>query len=204
VAVNAAPSSLAGRLTSRRVLRWLPWLSALVLAAGVIAFFVARSADNTAPGSKEHFSKQPVQRVAPPAKKVPLERAARVAAGDFILKAVQRKDAVAAYRLSGPQIRGGETLKQWKRDWNDPNVGVPIVPYTQPLLGAPIKVDASHPREAEIEVALVPKTKAAPNTPEGQAQLFLMILHKYGVGKNARWLVDYWAPRSSNALPTME
>jgi hypothetical protein len=122
-------------------------------------------------------------------KTVPLARAARLAAGDFILKAVQRKDATAAYRLSGPDIRGGETLAQWKRDWNDPDVGVPIIPFTQPIWKAPLKLDYSHPNEAQIEVALVPRSA-------GQAQLFIMVVHKYGKD----WRVNYWAPRSSPAL----
>ena len=173
-------------------MRWLPWLAGLVLVAGVVSFVVVHF-NNTAKPLPEKRS-GPVERAPNVVEKtVPLQRAARIVAGEFILKAVSRKDAVAAYRLSGPYIRGGETLKQWVRDWDNPNVGVPIVPFTKPIMAAPIKVDVSHPRHAEIEVALVPKTK-------GQAQLFLMMLDKIG----GRWFVNYFASRESPEMPAPE
>lgn len=161
-----------------------------MLVAGAIVFIVARSHGSTASNAPTKAKSTGV-----PAKQkaVPLASAVRVAAGDFILKAVQRSDATAAYNLSGPDIRGGETLAQWKRDWNDPNVGVPIVPFTEKLWRAPLKLDYSYSNDAQLEVILVSRSNRS-------GSLFIMGLHKYG----KRWLVNYWAPRASPPLPHPE
>ena len=175
-------------LRSRRFNRWLPWLSAAILVAG-IATFLGVYFGNTA-NSKETFSQQNAY-VAPKHKKVPLSQAARDAAGKFILSAVQRTNAVQAYKLSGPSIRGDETLKQWLRDWKNPNVGVPIVPYTQQIWAAPMKIDYSYPKEAGLEVILVPKKGK-------KSYEFVMVLKKI----SGSWVVDYWGPRESPGAPT--
>jgi hypothetical protein len=57
---------------------------------------------------------------------------------------------------------------------------------------ATFKIDESHPSEALLEVALVPKKGA-----EVKPQIFFIGLKKV----KGKWLVNYWAPRSSIAVP---
>jgi hypothetical protein len=174
-------------LTSRRVNRWLPWFAALVLAAGVIAVLFAYYG-NTAEPTSTPLENKPAY-VPKQQKSVPLSRSQRELAGKFILAGVMRRNPVLAYKLSGPDIRQGETLPQWIRDWKDPNGGVPIVPYTTALDKAPMHVETSTKTEAYLEVILIPK-----NGDPDQTTQFRLGMNAYGKGKNRRWLVDYWAP----------
>jgi hypothetical protein len=187
-------NSVQGILTSRRVNRWLPWVAGLVLAAGVIAF-LAVYFSNTAESTSTPLEKAPAY-VPKQEKSVPISRAQRELAGKFILAAVMRKDPVQAYKLSGPEIRQGETLKEWIRDWKNPNVGVPIVPYTVPLDKAPMRVDTSTKNEAVLEVILIPK-----NADASQTTQFWLGMNAFGKGKNRHWLVNYWAPSTRPSVP---
>jgi hypothetical protein len=187
-------NSVQGILTSRRVNRWLPWIAGLVLAAGVIAF-LAVYFNNTAESTSTPLEKAPAY-VPKQEKSVPIARAQRELAGKFILAAVMRRDPVQAYKLSGPDIRQGETLKEWIRDWKNPNVGVPIVPYTVPLDKAPMRVETSTKSEAVLEVVLIPKSGDVSQTTQ-----FWLGMNAYGKGKNRHWLVNYWAPSTRPSVP---
>ena len=190
-------NSVQGILTSRRVNRWLPWVAGLVLAAGVIAF-LAVYFGNTAESPNTPLSNKPAY-VPTQEKAVPITRTQRDIAGKFILAAVMRKDPVQAYKLSGPDIRQGETLKEWLRDWKDPNVGVPIVPFTLPLDKAPMRVDTSTKNEAVLEVILIPKDAGA--SASSQTTQFWLGMNAFGKGKNRHWLVNYWAPSTRPSVP---
>jgi hypothetical protein len=187
-------NSVQGILTSRRVNRWLPWIAALVLAAGVIAF-LAVYFNNTAESTSTPLEKAPAY-VPKQAKSVPITRVQRELAGKFILAAVMRRDPVQAYKLSGPDIRQGQTLKEWIRDWKNPDVGVPIVPYTVPLDKAPMRVDTSTKSEAVLEVVLIPKSGDVSQTTQ-----FWLGMNAYGKGKSRHWLVNYWAPSTRPSVP---
>jgi hypothetical protein len=187
-------NSVQGILTSRRVNRWLPWIAGLVLAAGVIAF-LAVYFNNTAESTSTPLEKAPAY-VPKQQKSVPITRPQRELAGKFILAAVMRRDPVQAYKLSGPDIRQGQTLREWIRDWKDPNVGVPVVPYTVPLDKAPMRVDTSTKSEAVLEVVMIPKNGDASQTTQ-----FWLGMNAYGKGKNRHWLVNYWAPSTRPPVP---
>src|SRR5215208_7704773 len=102
MAVNAVQSALS----SPRFNKWLPWLAAALLAAGVVAFLIAYFG-NTANPAKETFG-GPAQ-TPQVVKQVPLEQPARVAAARFILTAVARKNLGEAWSLATPNARGGLT-----------------------------------------------------------------------------------------------
>ncbi len=187
-------NSVQAILTSRKVNRWLPWIAALILAAGVITF-LAVYFGNTADTKSAPLENKPAY-VPKQEKSVPLGRTQREIAGKFILAAVMRQDPVLAYKLSGPDIRQGETLAQWIRDWKDPNVGVPIVPYTTQLDTAPMRVESSTKNEAYLEVIMIPK-----NGDVKQTTQFYLGLQAYGKGNNRHWLVNYWAPSTRPTLP---
>jgi hypothetical protein len=105
----------------------------------------------------------------------------------FIETAVARKNLGQAYNLVTNEILQGQS----KKDWMKGNIAV--VPYpVDAIQYAPMKIDFSYPKEAQIEVALLPKKGA-----KIQGQLFVMDLVKRG----GNWLVNGWVPRSSPPVP---
>ncbi len=182
MAVNVVQNALS----SRRMNRWLPWIAGAVLVAGVIAFLVAyfgNTADTKesfGPGKAQTFGAQRTVALAP---------AARDVAGKFVRGAVLRENLDQAWSLSTRNARGGLTHKEWLGG------DIPIVPLSAPLDKAAItKIVYSHPRDAEINIVLVPKM---PNANRVKTTLYVVDLKKVG----SRWLVDYCQPQSSPGAP---
>jgi hypothetical protein len=181
-------STLASTLSSRRFRQTLPWVSGLVLAAGIIAFLIAY-VGNT--GKKFQLEATgPVITTTKPLPNVPVDPKARLVAGQFILNAVTRKDVAKAWEISLPKYRssnGTLTRKEWMAGT------LPGVTYFPPdkLLGATFKVDESHPREVYLSVLLIAKPNAGV-----KSQDFSIGLTAVGSGKKKRWLVHYFAPIS--------
>jgi hypothetical protein len=175
-------------LKSPRSQRYLLWVSAFVLAAGIAAVLVV-FLRNTGHSQPQSFSSEPVQTVAKPGKNIPLEKAQRELAGKFILTAVQRKRLQEAWNLVGPGLRQGMTYKQWLTGT------IPVVPFLDPIKLAPIKVDISEKNYAMIEVIIVPASKNA------KSQIFTMEMIKVGKGSKSHWVVNSWAPRSTPTIP---
>ena len=182
MAVNVVQNALS----SRRVNRWLPWIAGAVLAAGVIAFLVAYYG-NTA-DTNEKFQKGTPSSFA--AKKtVPLAKEARDTAGKFILTAVSRQRLDQAWSLATQNLKGGLTYKEWLTG------NIPIPPLSAPIDKAAItKIAYSHPREAEINIVVLPKI---PNRYGIKATLYVIDLKKVGT----RWLVDYCQVQASPGAP---
>ena len=143
-------SALREPLPSRP--RWqktLPWVAALLLAGGVLAVivkFVPGSNGNVNMSATQHPTK-----VAPTPKTVKLAPGARQVAGTFILTAVRRQHLAKAWNIVGPEIKQGQTLKQWMTG------NIAVVPYLTPTDITPMKIDYSFKNDALIEVAMVPK-----------------------------------------------
>ena len=91
-------------LSSPRFVRRASWIAGLVLVAGIVAFAVAYvgntadSVDTPVRGSEP--VPNPSGTATPTA--VPLDRRARVVAGEFILSAVTREDLPKAWKLMHP------------------------------------------------------------------------------------------------------
>ena len=165
----------------------LPWVSGAILVAGVIAFVVVKYA-NTGHSLELPVSNQPAVDVSKVPKTIKLAPGAERTARTFIKTAVARKDLDVAYDLSGPQLRQGLTRKEWLTG------NIPVIPYPVDAIDyAPMKIDFSYKREAQIEVALLPKqgSKARP-------ALFILGLIK---DKQGKWLVNSWVPRMSPSVP---
>ncbi len=174
---------------SRKVVRLLPWAAGLVLVAGIVAVLVAYLG-NTGKSLDLPRSNRPAQ-IVKKEKTVPFEQAARRVAERFILTAVARRHLAESWTLVAPSMKRGFTLAQWKTG------AIPVVPYpADPANAAPVKIDYSYKDRALLEIALFPRkgVKVKP-------QLFFLGLHAYGKGKQRRWLVDYWAPRSAPSIP---
>ena len=178
-------SALAAALSSRRTRFWITSISALVFAVGVVAFIIVYFS-NTAPAErrKEVFTNKPAQ-TSFKETNVPLAREARVVAGRFIETAVQRKDLAESWKLVGPSLKQGFTLEKWREGT------IPVVPYLEAIDKVTLKVDYSHPRDALIEVLILPKSSKV------KGQIFFLELKKYG----KRWLVTSWAPRGYFIVP---
>jgi hypothetical protein len=182
MAVNVVQNALS----SRRFNRWLPWIAAAVLAAGVIAFLVAYFG-NTA-DSKESFGSGQAQRFAPQ-RTVALDPKARLVAGEFIATAVARRHLAQAWSLATENVKGGLTRKEWlSGDIRVPALGAPIG------TAAITKIVYSHPKDAEINIVVLPKA----NKNGVGTTLFVVDLKKVG----SRWLVDYCQAQASPGAPT--
>jgi hypothetical protein len=164
----------------------LPWVVAVVLVGGAIAAGIIWS--NTGKSTATPLTNKPADdrsKVPPVVKLAP--GATRVAR-TFIRTAVARKNLPRAYNLVTEEIRQGQSLKSW----NTGNIAV--IPYpVDAVKYAPMKIDFSYPNEAQIEVALLPKT-----TSKVRPQLFIMDLVK----RKGRWLVNTWVPRSAPMVPS--
>jgi hypothetical protein len=180
-------ASISSRFGTRRTQRWLLWVSGLVLAAGVAAVLVV-FLRNTGTSLNAPFSTTPVDVVKKP-KKVPLPSAARLVAGRFVLTAVQRKHLAEAWKLVGPGIRQDLTYKQWLTG------DIPVVPFTDEISVAPIKVDFSGKDYAVLEIILLPKSKKV------KSEIFTLELITVGKGAKKHWVVNSWAPRSHPTIP---
>jgi hypothetical protein len=168
--------------------RWqkaLPWVVAAVLVGGAIAAGIIWS--NTGKSNATPLTNQPAVDVSKVPATVKLAPGAQKVARLFIQTAVARKKLPEAYGLVTDQIKQGQSLKSW----NSGNIAV--IPYpVDSIKYAPMKVDYSYAKEAQIQVALLPKTGTGV-----KPQLFIMKLVK----RNGKWLVDMWAPRSSPMVP---
>ncbi|HEX4677710.1 MAG TPA: hypothetical protein VH210_00700 [Gaiellaceae bacterium] len=163
----------------------LPWVIAVVLVGGAIAAGIIWS--NTGKSNATPLTNQPAVDMSKVPATVKLKPGAQRVARRFIETAVARKNLPEAYNLVTEQIRQGQSLKSW----NTGNIAV--IPYpVDAVKYAPMKIDFSYPTEAQIQVALLPKTGSGV-----KAQLFLMDIVK----RKGKWLVNSWVPRSSPMVP---
>jgi hypothetical protein len=166
----------------------LPWIAALLLAAGVIALII-KLVPSTNGQSVVTPTKNPTIVPKTP-KTVKLTNEARKVAGRFILTAVKRRNLDEAWKLSGPQIRQGLTYKEWLTG------SIPVVPYLTPTGVTPLKIDFSYENHALVEVAMVPRKGV-----KGETELFWLELKRVGNGSKAHWLVWSWTPDLPPAIP---
>lgn len=184
------------RPLSRKVVRWLPWLAALVFVTGGVAFLITFFGNTAKVEPIEPTGNQPPQRTAGPGPTVPVDPKARVVAGKFIATAVTREDLAAAWKIiePGSPLRAGYSYKQWLTG------NIPVQPFpAKAIAGASFKVESSHPGELTLNVYVFAKPKSGV-----KSQSFFIVLHPHGKGKNKRWLVNYWIPSSGAVVVPAE
>lgn len=186
-------STFASRLSSPRFVRKLSWVSVFVLFAGVIAFAIAYFGSDAKNVDVRAATNEPAPVKTEPT--VPLDPKARQVAGKFVVTAVTRQDLKTAWQLTHPDLKAGYTLKQWLTG----NIPVPFYAPTS-IDAASFKVEASHPKEATLDLLILPK-KGAPEPP----QAFFVSLKSVGKGNAKRWLVTSFIPHggSSTAVPNV-
>ena len=174
---------------SARARKLAPWIGGLLLIAGIVVAIVHFAPNRNA--APQAVSKTPAS--APVKQKtVRLGKAQTSVARQFVKTAVGRSDLAAAWKIAGPNIRGGLTYKEWLTG------NIPVIPYpVGSLAQARFKVDYSHVNEALIEVALLPKAGA-----KIKGQVFYLNLKRIpGPGGKRHWVVDSWVPHSSTLVP---
>jgi hypothetical protein len=168
----------------------LPWILGAALVAAAVAVLVVKFS-NTGESTETPLSTVAADDRSAVPKTAKLDPAARTVARRFVQTAVARKNLAAGYELAGPAIRQGQSLKEWMTG------NIAVVPYPVDAVDyAPMKIDYSYAREAQIEVALLPTDKA--QTEGVKPQLFIATLIK---DKQNKWLVNSWVPRSSTPVP---
>jgi hypothetical protein len=179
-------AALTSTLQSPRFQRRLFYVAVLVFAAGIVAFAAARIGNK---GDVKPVARQgvPITDVSKVPKSQKLDPQAKRVAQEFILTAVARKNLRRAYDISGPQIKQGQSLKEWMTG------DIAVVPYPiADLKLAPMKIDYSYKNEAALEIALLPKDGSGV-----KSLIFYMDLIK----KNGKWLVNAWVPRAAPEVP---
>jgi hypothetical protein len=170
--------------------RALPWVAGILVLAGVAAAIQVWVIHPKK--TAEVFTKAPVKDVSKVEKNVPLDPAVKTLARAFITTAVARKDLRRAYQLVGPEITQGQSLKQWMKG------NIAVVPYPADAIDvAPFRIDFSHPRDALLEVMLLPKAKAKIRPTD-----FYLGVRKVGTGATAHWIVISWVPHVSPMVPS--
>jgi hypothetical protein len=171
-------------------IRALPWFAGLVLLGGVVAVLV-KVVPNTNGTKDSSKTQNPVVVPDKAPKTVPLSKEAREVAGRFILTAVVRKNLDEAWKISGPEIRQNLSYKQWLTG------NIPVVPFTEKLGVAPMKVDYSFANHALLEVALLP-----PKGSKSSGDYFWLELKRVSRDGKTQWQVWSWAPRVNPAVPS--
>ena len=101
--------------------------------------------------------------------------------------AVARKNLAAAWRISGPHIRAGLTLKQWLTG------NIPVVPFkVNARTSARMAIDFSYKNRAQLEVYV--------KNPGEKGMVFFAEVIK----RNGNWIVDGWIPRVPVAIPNTQ
>ena len=176
------------------------WVSALVLIAGVVAFVTVRlgssdsssSAVGTVPSGYGSEDFDPSATIPTP-KESDVPKEAREAAGEFVLAAVGREDLPKAWKLADKELK--DACACTYKEWLTGDIPVQYFP-TKGLEGAAFSVNEVSDGRVVLEVLLTPGA----NKDGLKATAFYIGLRQRG-GKDAPWLVDYWAPVNVVAVP---
>ena len=181
--------------SNERFQRALVTVSAVLLVAGVVAFLSLRAGGDDNESRPETTAAPAAVDTTQSVNSGKLERGARIAAGEFILAAAGRENLKKAWQLSHPELRDqcACTYKQWLKG----NIPVQYYPVGN-LDVAAFDIEEASPKNAILLVALVPKDGASV-----KPQTFYIGLKAQKQGDKKRWLVNYWAPRASVAVPAL-
>jgi hypothetical protein len=189
MSMRADHASIAQRPLWRRQQFWRITLPITAVVAAALAGFLVYDAFVGQGGVTESKTGWGVTYKDPPKPKtVPLDPQVKTVARQFIQTAVARKNLDAAYAISGPGIREGMTLKQWR------NGEIAVVPYlVNDSTTARMAIDQSYKTSALIEVFM--------STPHQRGRIFFAHMIKT---KSGKWLVDSWVPRGSPGIPNIQ
>jgi hypothetical protein len=162
----------------------LPALALVAVIASALIVFDAVDGSNGVDVRGKHFG---VTYPDPPKPKhVKLEPNAEKITTKFLQTAVARKNLAVAWKLAGPHVRAGLTLKQWMTG------SIPVVPFkVDAHTSARMAIDFSYKNRAQLEVFV--------ENPREKGAIFYAVLIK----RNGNWLVDGWVPRVDVGIPNV-
>jgi hypothetical protein len=189
-AAAKSPSSFGRMLESPRAQRRALIVGVVVLVAGLLAFTFAFFR-NTGHPLPDVLSNQAAS-VNKNEPTVPLDPALEPLMKQFIATAVVRKNLDAAFAITGPDLRGNLTRKQFETG------NIPVVPYpAADIQHIQYTVEYSNPTQAELLVGLNPTADS-----KGTRVLsFFIGFKKFGSGSAAHWVVNYWEPDYHPPVP---
>ena len=182
-ATKPAPPTLG-----RRITKALPYVAALVFVAGGIAFLIAYYGNTAHP--QPVTTKQTGRSIdnSGVPKNVAVPKAAKIAAGEFILNAMTRSNLAKAWTYLHPDFKKQNEVT--RKEWMTGNIPVDFFPKNA-LAGVTYNVEWSHPGDVLLNTYVLGKGKQA-----SLSQSFFVELKPLGKGAKKRWLVAYEAPSS--------
>lgn len=179
----------------RRWSRWRFWrrkLPLVVVAAALAGGILAYDAVYGSNGQPESLTGWGVTYPTPTAPRtVRLDDAVRPLVRTFVSTAVARRRLAAAYAISGPQIRQGQTLRQFLQG----NIAVVPFDVDSRTFVRFLRVDQSYAASAQLEVLLVTPGRVVTNSPH---TFYVDLIKQHG-----RWYVNDWVPRWTPPILTM-
>jgi hypothetical protein len=165
----------------------LPTIAALVAIGAGLVVYNSYFGSNGIPNHNI-----PLPKTAPTPKTVKLDKSVHPLVLRFVKTAVARKNLAESYRLIGPGLREGISLKQWEAG----NTTVVPYPVDNKTTLAWEKPDYSYANRARVQVHVVTPDK--PNqTRQQETNTFFVMLVK----QNGHWLVNNWVPRWTPPIP---
>jgi hypothetical protein len=132
---------------------------------------------------------------APPPKTVRLPKSVHGLILEFVKTAVARKHLGESYRLIGPTLREGLSLKQWEAG-NTTVVPYPVDKTTRLVYEKP---DYQYANRARVQVHVVTPDKPAQTRTQPTNTFFVSLVKRDG-----HWLVDDWVPRWTPPIPVAQ
>jgi hypothetical protein len=152
--------------------------SALILVAGLLAYFIVRSSSPAEPAAV------PARQTAEHGPKISPPPVALRTARAFIRTAVLRTDLERAWDLTAPSFRRGYTESRWLSGT------IPVVPFpAKAFVDARFKVVHSYADDILWLVTI----DAKPGMGVKTSEFFIELVPVQG-----RWLVNYWGPRGES------
>lgn len=190
--MSARASSVARKPLWRRQQFWRTALPVVAVLSAIVAGVLVYNSIYGSNGQPESQTGWGVTYPTPkPPKTVKLDPAVRPVISRFVATAVARKNLAAAYAISGPAIRQGQTLKQFLSG------NIAVVPFDVDARTRPrvVSIDKSYAASAQLEVFLDTPGRRVTNSPH---TFFIDLIKQHG-----RWYVNGWTPRWTPPIPSL-
>ena len=166
-------------------------ISAVVFAAGIVAFVSTVLLRGTSNAFTDTISTQPAK-IYHPDKTAPVSKEQIALMRTFIKTAVARKNLRYAYTIVDRDLKGDMTMKQWLTG------NIPVVQYEASNVDTAAFVPVYHYQTSALfNVDLIP----VGHTQKRPELLFFIGMKRAGGTKTGRWLIDYWQPRWRPPVP---
>jgi hypothetical protein len=190
--MSAHPAGVARKPVWRRPQFWRAALPVASVLAALIAGILVYNSIYGSNGQPESQTGWGVTYPAPkPPKTVKLDPTIRPLVQRFVMTAVARKNLDAAYAISGPEIRQGQTLKQFRQG----NIAVVPFDVDARTRARVTKIDHSYATSVQLEVFLDTPGRNVTNSPH---TFYVNLLKQHG-----RWFVNGWTPRWTPPIPSL-